>query len=178
MWDHILGFTILNPCNCNDLNRFLQSFTIILSISSWSFVPGLPFLHPFCSHGNEFAFSRCSYNSSAKMLVSNFQIKGRQVIGLKCDTKFPFWISFMQSKVFPVTIHLGKLFSWRHLSSWSAILLCKLLTFLIQYRCTPSGPGVFQFGISPCSTKISFTPRSSAGPCLFSLCSVISWTFS
>ena len=62
-------------------------------------------------------------------------------------TKFPFWIFFIQSKVFPVTIHLGKLFSWRHLSNWSAILLCKLLRFLIQYPCTPSGPGLSQFGI-------------------------------
>ena len=97
MWDHIVGFTIVNPCNCNDVNRLLQSFTIILSISSWSFVPRLPLLHPFYFHGNEFAFSRCSYNSSAKMLVSNFQIKGRQVIGLKFDTKFRFWISFIQN---------------------------------------------------------------------------------
>ena len=107
-------------------------------------VSQLLILHSFCSHGNEFAFSRCSYNSSAKMPVSNFQIKGRQVIGLKFDTKFPFWISFMQSKVFPVTIHLGKLFSWRHLSDWSAILLCKLLKFLIQYGALHTiGPWLF-----------------------------------
>ena len=42
------------------------------------------------------------------MYVSNFQIKARQVVGLKFDTKFPFWISFIQDKVFAVTIHLGK----------------------------------------------------------------------
>ena len=81
------------------------------------------------------------------MLVSYFQIIGRQVIGLKFDTKFLFWITFIKSKDFPVTTHLGKLFSWRHLSNWSAILLCKLLRFLIQYPCTPSGPGLSQFGI-------------------------------
>ena len=42
------------------------------------------------------------------MYVSNFQIKARQVVGVKFDTKFPFWISFIQDKVFAVTIHLGK----------------------------------------------------------------------
>ena len=42
------------------------------------------------------------------MYVSNFQIKARQVVGLKFDTKFPFWISFIQDKVFAVSIHLGK----------------------------------------------------------------------
>ena len=81
------------------------------------------------------------------MPVSNFQIKGGQVIGLKFDTKFPFWISFIQSKVFPVTIHLGKLFSCKHQSNWSALLLCKLLRFFIQYPCTQSDSRLFQFGI-------------------------------
>ena len=51
-------------------------------------MPWIPFLHPFCSHGNNFVFSWCLYNSSAKIPVSNFQIRGRQVIGLKFDTKF------------------------------------------------------------------------------------------
>ena len=78
----------------------MESFTIILSISSWSFVPLLPFLHPFCSHENKFVFSRCSYNFKLRFPVINFQIKDRQVIGLKFDTKFPFWISFIQRKVF------------------------------------------------------------------------------
>ena len=108
MWDHATD---------NDVNSFLQFFTIILSISSWSFVPHLPFLNPFCSQGTEFVFSRCSFNSWAKMHVSKLQIKGWQVICLKLDTKFPFRISFIKSRVFPVTIHLGKLFSWRHLSN-------------------------------------------------------------
>ena len=43
----------------------------------------------------------------------------------------------------PVTMHLEKVFSWRHLSNWSAILVCKLRKFLIQYPCTSSGPGLF-----------------------------------
>ena len=49
-------------------------------------------------------------------------------------------------EVFPVTIHLGRLFYWRHLSTWSAILVCKLLNFFIQYICTPLGSELFQFG--------------------------------
>ena len=44
-----------------------------------------------------------------------------------------------------VTIHLGKVFPWRHLSNWSAIQVCKLLKFLIQYPCTSSGPGLTCF---------------------------------
>ena len=144
-WHHFVA--LWYGATVSDVNRLLQSFTIILSISSWSFMSRLSFLHPFCSHGNKFVFSRCSYNSSAKVPVSNFQIKGRQVIGLKFDTRFSFSIFFTQCKVFPVTIHLGELFSWRHLSNWSAILVCKLIKFLIQYSCTPSGSGLFQFGI-------------------------------
>ena len=117
---------------------FCQSVVDLLCLGFLSCIP-------FVLIVKHLFFSRCSYNSSAKMLVSNFQIKGTQ--GIKFDTKFPFWISFIQSKVFPVTIHLGKLFSWRYLSNWSAVLLCKLLRFLIQYPCTPSDPGLFQFGI-------------------------------
>ena len=110
---------------------FCQSVVDLLCLGFLSCIPFVPMVMNFFSRN---FFSRCSRNSSVKMPVSNFQIKGRQVIGLKFDTKFPFWISFIQSKVFPVTIHLGKLFSWRHLSNWSAILLCKLLRFLIQYH--------------------------------------------
>ena len=118
-----------------------------MSISSWSFVLWLPSLHLFCSHGKEFVFSRCSCNSSAKTFVSNFQIEGRQVIGQKFDSKFPFSISYIQSKVFSVTVHLGYLFSLRHQSNWRAILLCKVLRFLIQYPWSSSGHGLFQFSI-------------------------------
>ena len=125
----------------------LQSFTTILSISSWSFIPRLLFLYPFCFYANnKFVFSRFWYNYSVKPL-SNFQIKGRHVIGLKCDTRFSFSISFTQSKVFPVTIHLDKLFFWMHLFNGSAILVCKLLKSLIQYLCSPSVPGLLKFGI-------------------------------
>ena len=127
------------PASCNLSLSFCQSVDDFLCLGFLSCIP--------CSHGNEFVFSRCLYNSLAKIPVNNFQIKGRQVIGLKYDTKFPFCISLIQSKVFAVTIHLGKLFSWRHLSNGSAILLCKLFRFLIQYLSTPSGPGLFQFGI-------------------------------
>ena len=73
--------------------------------------------------------------------LSNFQIKSRHVIGLKRDTRFPFSISFTRRNSFPVTIHLGKLFSWRHLSNWSAILVGKLFKLLILYPCTPSALG-------------------------------------
>ena len=54
--------------------------------------------------------------------------------------EFLFQFFFTQSKVFPVTIHLGKLFFWRHLSNWSVILVCKLFKSFIQYSCTLSGP--------------------------------------
>ena len=73
--------------------------------------------------------------------LSNFQIKGSHVIGLKRNTRFSFSMSFTQSNSFPVTIHLGQLFSWRHLSNWSAILVGKLFKFLILYPCTPSALG-------------------------------------
>ena len=111
------------------------------------------------------------------------------MIGLKFDATFPFWISFIQSKVFPVTINLGKLFSWRHLSNWSAILLCKLLRLLIQYPCTPSSPELFQFGIflicfltfliSICMSSCTVSSPSSFSTFLnqseFSLC-VTTWS--
>ena len=58
-------------------------------MSSWSFVPRLLFLHHFCSHGNMFACSRCSYNSSTKIPVSNFHNRGKHVMGLKFATGFP-----------------------------------------------------------------------------------------
>ena len=50
-------------------------------------------------------FKRSLHNYSAKMHVSNFQIKIRYVIGIKFDTRFPFSVSF------PVNVNLGKLFS-------------------------------------------------------------------
>ena len=48
MWDHIEAFTMSIHGTANDVNHLLQSFTIILLISSWSFVPRLPFMHPIC----------------------------------------------------------------------------------------------------------------------------------
>ena len=50
-------------------------------------------------------FKRSLHNYSAKVHVSNFQIKIRYVIGIKFDTRFPFSVSF------PVNVNLGKLFS-------------------------------------------------------------------
>ena len=81
------------------------------------------------------------------MPVSNLKIRGRHVIGLKFDSRFPFLISVAQSKVFQVTIHLDKLFSWRHLSNGSAFLGYKFPKFLIQYPCIQSDLGLFQLRI-------------------------------
>ena len=66
-----------------------------LSLSFCQLVVDLLYLYffsciPFVPMVMNLFFSRCSYNSSAKMLVSNVQIKDKQVIGLKFDTKFPF----------------------------------------------------------------------------------------
>ena len=78
------------------------------------------------------------------MPASNFQIKGRQVIGLKFDTKFLFGISFIQSKVFPVTIQVILLEAFIQLKRYTVVQVAEAL---IQRPCTPSGPGLFQFGI-------------------------------
>ena len=76
-------------------------------MSSWSFVPRFPFLHSFCSHGNMFACSRCSYNSSAKIPVSNFRNRGTHVMDLKFATAFPFSNSFTHSNVISSDHPLG-----------------------------------------------------------------------
>ena len=97
----------------------------------------------------------------------------------KIDSRFPFSISFTQSKVLRGTIYLGKLFSWRHLSNCRAILMCKLLKFLNQYPCTSSGTGnpstcFLTFLISLCmpSRTVSSSNLFSAfiNKSVFSLC--------
>ena len=39
--------------------------------------------------------------------VSNFHMRGRQVIGLKLDATVPLFVSFMISVVLPDVIHFG-----------------------------------------------------------------------
>ena len=63
-------------------------------------MPWLPFLHAFVLMIINLFFSKCFHNSSAKMPVSNFQIKVRHVIGLKFDTRFPYSISSFYTNLF------------------------------------------------------------------------------
>ena len=114
---HIVDFTLINPC---DWLPMMLTASYNFSLSLCQLVVDLLFLDVFFCFlffpmvTNLCFCKRSLHNYSAKMHVSKFQIKVRYVIGIKFDTSFPFSVSF------PVNVHLGKLFSWRDLSDWSA----------------------------------------------------------
>ena len=103
---------------------------------------------PFCSSGSKFSFSMKHYISPEIIPVSNFYISGRQAIGLKFSTEFPFAGSFWRNTVLSYVIQDGISFVPSSISfNWVAILSCILSSLFIQNPWTPSCPGAFQFGI-------------------------------
>ena len=127
---------------------FLKSLSIVLLISSWFFVPLFLLLQPFSSSGSNLSFSVEQYISSEMIPVRNFHISGRQVIGLKFSTEFPFTGSFWHSTVLPYVIQDGISFVPSSISfNWVAILSCILSSLFIQNPWTPSCPDAFLFGI-------------------------------
>ena len=82
------------------------------------------------------------------MPVSNFHIKGRQVIGLKCDTKVPFWISFLQSKVFFSNHQLRKVILLEasiHLKRYTAVPVAQVFDPVSLHSIRPWAFPVWHF---------------------------------
>ena len=98
---------------------------------SWSFLPLLFLLQPYCSSYSKSLFSMKQYISSEVIPVSNFHISGRQIIGLMFSTEFLFTGSFWHSTLLTYLIRDGISFV--------------LSSLFIQNPWTPSCLGAFQF---------------------------------
>ena len=108
MWDKIIILSIIYLRHSKICPSFpiIFKYCVVLFISSWSFIPLLFFLQPFCS-SSKFSFSMRQYISSEITPVSNFHISRRQVIGLKFSTEFSFTGSFWHSTVLLYVIQDG-----------------------------------------------------------------------
>ena len=101
-----MQLTMMLTASYNSSLSFCQLVVDLLCLTFLSWIPFVPkVLNLFFQGVHLILELRC-------LLVNSRSMVGKWC-GLKFDTKF----SFMKSKVFPVTIHLGKLFSWRHLSN-------------------------------------------------------------
>ena len=82
MWYHVVCLLVVYPCHGQIIVfLFLQSFSTVVSIMSWSFMPLDLFSQPFCSSGNNCWSSMWLYRSSAMIPVRSLYIMGKYVIG-------------------------------------------------------------------------------------------------
>ena len=152
MWGKIVGLSIIYPRHSKICSFFPSIFKYCLVDQQLILRLPLPLplflMQPFCSSGSKFSFSVKQYISSKIIPVTNFCISGRQVIGLKFSTEFPFTGSFRHSTVLPYVIQDGLSFVPSSISfNWVTILSCILSSLFIQNPQTPSCPCAFQFGI-------------------------------
>ena len=129
MENHIINFLIIiDPSHSLILRLlclFLQSFTTILSIKSWYFIPKQFLLHDFCSTRSKLNIYKYSYTLLDIIPVFSFHMK-----------KSWNWQSIV-SISFPVAINFGISFLLPIISLVCVVILsCNAEKFFSQYPCT------------------------------------------
>ena len=133
---------------CRLVLRRLEILSIILSMSSWPFVPREFLRFRFCSSGMRLFLYRWFWIACAMIAVISLNVVHRHVIGLQLLWIAPAFLFFMRIIVFPVLSHSFMVAVPRSRLSCCAILGCKLVRCFIQNPCTSSYPGAVQFFIS------------------------------
>ena len=131
--------------HANLVLRRLEFLSIILLMSSWSFVPREFLRFPFCSSEMRLYLYRWFWIASAMIAVISLNVVHRHVIGLWLLGIAPAFLFFMSSIVFPVVSHCSMVAVPRSRLSCCAIFGCKLVRCFIQNPCTSSFPGPVQF---------------------------------